>query len=202
MNTPSAPPSDEPRSSSRMDARLDAVTRAKVDDLAQRFHQPRAAVVCHIMPWSLSRGPTEKFDGGASEGPARHLYLYVESELHRQVEQASAAAGMNIAPWLRLMVRQISMMDFPASWEEERSAVQSHDSRVYDTRFMLRLDKTSQAKLQQLISRFEVSKATIIRRLIMQATPEDFPQRWQMRAAEHSMPSVRQRTRNNRGITR
>jgi Ribbon-helix-helix protein, copG family len=32
-----------------MDARLDATTRAKVDELAQRFHQPRAAVVCHIM---------------------------------------------------------------------------------------------------------------------------------------------------------
>jgi hypothetical protein len=29
----------------RMDARLDQTTRAKVDDLAQRFHQPRAAVL-------------------------------------------------------------------------------------------------------------------------------------------------------------
>jgi hypothetical protein len=32
-----------------MIARLDATTRATVDDLAQRFHQPRAAVVCYIM---------------------------------------------------------------------------------------------------------------------------------------------------------
>jgi hypothetical protein len=31
-----------------MDARLDAVTRQKVDDLATRFHQPRAAVLCHM----------------------------------------------------------------------------------------------------------------------------------------------------------
>jgi hypothetical protein len=33
----------------RMDARLDFATRAKVDELAQRFHQPRAAVVCDII---------------------------------------------------------------------------------------------------------------------------------------------------------
>ena len=45
----------EPRSSIRMDARLDATTRQKVDDLAKHFHQPRAAVLCHIMHWGLSR---------------------------------------------------------------------------------------------------------------------------------------------------
>lgn len=41
--------SHESRSSIRMDARLDARTRAKVDDLAKRFHQPRAAVLSYIM---------------------------------------------------------------------------------------------------------------------------------------------------------
>jgi hypothetical protein len=51
MNTPSAPPSDEPRASIRMDARLASMTREKVDDLATHFHQPRAAVVSHIMHW-------------------------------------------------------------------------------------------------------------------------------------------------------
>jgi hypothetical protein len=50
-----------------MDARLDAVTRAKVDDLAQRFHQPRAAVLCHIMHWGLSRGKAEIRDGGGQK---------------------------------------------------------------------------------------------------------------------------------------
>jgi hypothetical protein len=38
-----------------MDARLDATTRAKLNDLATRFYQPRAAVLCHIMQWGLSR---------------------------------------------------------------------------------------------------------------------------------------------------
>jgi hypothetical protein len=47
-----------------MDARLDATTRAKVDDLATRFHQRRAAVLCHIMHWGLNRGPTGRLDQG------------------------------------------------------------------------------------------------------------------------------------------
>jgi hypothetical protein len=38
-----------PCSSIHMNARLDSTTWAKVDDLAKRFHQPRAAVLCHIM---------------------------------------------------------------------------------------------------------------------------------------------------------
>jgi hypothetical protein len=126
---------------------------------------------------------SEQRCGGESEGPVRHLSLYVDTELHERVEEAAIAAEVKSGPWLRSMVRQISMTDFPASWEEERSDERSHDSRIYDTPFMLRLDKTSQGKLQQLISHFGVSKANIIRRLIMQATPEDFPTSWQMRAA-------------------
>jgi len=165
----------EPCSSIRMDARLDVTTRAKVDELAQRFHQPRAAVVCHIMHWGLSHTQTETRDGGASEGPVRHLYLFVDTALHAQVEQAVTAAGMNIAPWLRSMVRQMTIDDFPASWQAATSEERSHDSRIYGTRFMLRLDKTSHTKLQQLISHLRASKADIIRQLILQATPDDFP---------------------------
>jgi hypothetical protein len=48
----------KPRASIRMDARLDQTTRQKVDDLARRFHQPRAVVLSQIMPWGLSRKPT------------------------------------------------------------------------------------------------------------------------------------------------
>lgn len=167
-----------------MDARLDATTRAKVDELAQRFHQPRAGVVCHIMQWGLSRGPTETFDGGASEGPVRHLYFHVDTKLHTCVEEAASAAGMKIAPWLRAMVRQMTIDDFPANWEVERLEERSHDSRIYSTRFMLRLDAASETTLQQLISHFGVSKAAIIRQLRMQANPEDFPTSWHVRVAE------------------
>jgi hypothetical protein len=203
MTEPSDRKNREPRASIRMDARLDATTRAKVDELAQRFHQPRAAVVCHIMHWGLSHTPTETRDGGASEGPVRHLYLFVDTGLHAQVEQAVTAAGINIAPWLRSMVRQMTSDDFPASWQAATAEERSHDSRIYGTRLMLRLDQTSQTKLQQLISHLRASTADIIRQLILQATPDDFPTRWHLRAAERSVPPIQRReTRNHREITR
>jgi hypothetical protein len=55
---------------------------------------------------------------------------------------------------------------------------------AYTKRFMLRLNEPSQTKLEQLIKEFGASKAAIIRQLIAQAKPEDFPKNWQMRAAE------------------
>jgi hypothetical protein len=182
MNTLSASPSDEPLASIRMDARLDSMTREKVDDLATYFHQPRAAVLCHIMHWGLSHTQTESLDGGESEGPVRHFHLYVETKLHGPVEQAAAAAGMTIAPWLRAMAPQITTADFPTSWEVARSEERSHDSQTYGTCFMLRLDEPSLIALQKLVGRFGVSKAEIIRQLIIQARNEDCPPRWPMRA--------------------
>jgi hypothetical protein len=173
-----------PRSNIPMDARLDEVTRQKVEDLAAYFHQPRAAVLCHIMQWGLSHDQTGLLDQGDAQGPVRHLHLYVASDLHARVGKAAAAVGMNIAPWLRYMVRQITVMDFPASWQEARSEERSHDSLTYGTRFMLRLDEPSHTKLQQLVRQFGISKAKIIRQLIAQANDDDFPKRWQVRAAE------------------
>jgi hypothetical protein len=196
---PNHRPSERP-SSIRTDARLDATTRQKVDDLARHFHQPRATVLCHIMHWGLSREQTDSLDQGKSHGPVRHLYLYVPSEFHKQVKEAAAAAGVKIPPWLRHMVRQMTMAYFPASWQEVRSEQRSHDSRTYTERFMLRRDEPTQSKLQQLVKRFGTSRAEIIRQLIAQAEPEDFPPSWQMRAAEPAHPRMRRQTRGHREI--
>jgi hypothetical protein len=173
-----------------MDARLDQMTRAKMDALAARFHQPRAAVLCHIMQWGMNHGRTGLIDDDGSHSPVRHLHLHVASELYERVEKAATAAGVNIAPWLRHMVRRISITDFPVSWQEEASDERSHDSREYDRRFMLRLNKVSSRQLQGLIDYFQVSKAAVIRQLIVQATPEDFPQSWQMRAGSRARRST------------
>jgi hypothetical protein len=97
VNSPPDQQRPELRDSIRMDARLDARTRAKVDDLAKRFHQPRAAVLSHIMEWALSRGQAETRDGGEAEGTVRHLSLYVDTALHVRVEQAATAAGVKIS---------------------------------------------------------------------------------------------------------
>ena len=88
------------------------------------------------------------------------------------------------------MVRQITIQDFPTSWQEATPSERSHDSHTYTERFMLRLDEPSQTKLQQLIKQFGASKAAIIRHLIAQAEPEDFPKSWQMKAAERLVPRV------------
>ncbi len=100
------------------------------------------------------------------------------------------------------MVRQITMTDFPASWQAERLAQRSHVSRFYGKRFMLRLDTISQTKLRQLITQFGASTAEIVRQLVTQATPEDFPKSWQLRPAERSASAMRQQTRHHRQITR
>jgi predicted DNA-binding protein len=184
MISPSARRPHDPGTSIRTDARLDATTRQKVDDLAKYFCRPRAAVLCHIMHWGLGRGQTGPLDQGDEQGPVRHLHLYVQTELHGRVEKAAAASGMKMAPWLRHMVCQITITDFPRSWQEARSEKRSHDSRTYGQRFMLRLDEPSQIKLQQLVKQFGALKAEIIRQLIAQAEPEDFPASWQMGVAE------------------
>jgi hypothetical protein len=166
------------RSTIRMDARLDPMTWQKVDDLAKHFHQSRAAVLCHIMQWGISHEHTEPVDQDESQGPVCHLSLYIASELHEQVEKATTATEVKTAPWLRHMVRQISIEGFPASWQEMTPTERSHDSPTYTQRFMLRLDEPSQATLEQFINQFGISKAEIIRHLIAQAKPEDFPKSW------------------------
>jgi hypothetical protein len=167
-----------------MDARLDAETRQKVDDLAGHFRQPRAAVVSHMMRWGLNRAPGGALDQGASQGPVRHLYLYVDSDLYEAVRKAATTAGVTTAPWLRHMVRHIHLADFPASWEAEPSDERSHDSRIYGKRFMLRLDGATWTTLDAWSTHFERPAAEIIRQLLAQATPDTFPASWHRRVAE------------------
>jgi hypothetical protein len=168
------------------------MTRAKVDNLARHFHTPRAAVLCQIMEWGLSRAQPAHLDQDEQPGPVRHFYLYVPSDLHEQVEKAAAAAGLKIAPWLRHMVRQVTITDFPASWQEATPHERFHDSRTYTERFMLRLDDLTREKLEDLSTHFDTSAAEIIRHLIAQAAPEDFPPTWQMRAQERHAHQPRQ----------
>lgn len=184
MTTPPDRKANRPPSSIRMDARLDQTTRQKIDDLAKHFHQPRAAVLCHIIQWGLSREQTGALDQGDAQGPVHHLHLYVPFELHEQVQKAAAASGVEAAPWLRRMVRQITIADFPASWQEASSDERSHDSRIYGKRFMLRIDDLVWKKLEDFSTQFETSAAEIIRQLITQAKPQDFPPSWHMRIKE------------------
>jgi hypothetical protein len=45
-----------------MDARLDTMTRAKLEELAAQFRRSRAAVLRQVMHWALSRKPSGRVD--------------------------------------------------------------------------------------------------------------------------------------------
>jgi len=77
--------------------------------------------------------------------------------------------------------------------------VDTYDSRTYGKRFMLRLDHLTQEKLEALSADFDISPAAIIRQLIAQAEPNDFPPSWQMRATERPTRQARPRGRRPRG---
>jgi predicted DNA-binding protein len=174
---------DRPPASVRMDARLDADTRQKVDDLAGHFRQPRASVLRHILRWGLSHHQGGAPDQGPSQGPVRHLSLYVDAGLYEAVRKAAAAAGVTTAPWLRHLVRHICLADFPAGWQAAHVDERSHESRRYGKRFMLRLDEPTWATLEALSTHFERPAAEIIRQLLAQATPNTFPASWHRRVA-------------------
>jgi predicted transcriptional regulator len=180
-----------------MDARLDTMTRARLDDLATQFHRSRAAVLRQVMHWGLSRESLGLVDKDDSQGPIPHFFFVVESELHQQVKRMAEAAGGDIAPWLRHMLREITVVDFPASWsaiDAPRRGIpedRSHDSRTYGQRFMLRLDETTRETLEQLSRHFKKSSAEIIRQLVAQATPEAFPTSWHLAVAEHHPQDTR-----------
>lgn len=92
--------------------------------------------------------------------------------------------GVDISPWLRHLVRRIAGADVPVGWQAATPAERSHDSRTYGKRFMRRLGEPTWAKLEALSAHFGTSAAAIIRQLVAQATPDDFPPGWQPRAAE------------------
>ena len=128
----------------RMDALLDAMTRVKVDDLAARFHRPRAAVLRQIMHWGLRHGRTTPSDENASPGSVRHLYLNVDAVLQEQVATAAAVTGgtnRGVGP-------PDSVPDHPDGFPCELAGGprggRSHNSHRYGTRFMLRLDAPSE----------------------------------------------------------
>jgi transcriptional regulator with XRE-family HTH domain len=54
---------------------------------------------------------------------------------------------------------------------------------------ILRLDQTTATRLQHLVDQFDKPRAAIIRQLIVQAIPEDFPESWQIAVAERRHPS-------------
>jgi predicted transcriptional regulator len=181
------------RYSARHQARLDAETHAKLEELAAAFHRKRSATLRHAMQWGLTQTRGWTVDR-AVPGTVRTVDMLLEPELLQQVQEGAAVHGATVAVWLRQAMRQVTLEEFPGSWQVENiqgRRPRSHDSRQYRTRFMLRLDDETSEKLDTLTRTFDRSAAEVIRHLIAQATPEDFPQSWRLAAAAHRPQDAR-----------
>jgi hypothetical protein len=181
------PPETRPRHRRyrvRRQARLDAETHAKLEALAHTFHRKRAQILRYVMPWGLAHTTGWTVDPSSPDRP--HLvHMLVNSELLQEVQDAADAHGTSVAAWVRHAMRQVAIVDFPASWRAADIASRSHDSGDYERRFQLRLDQATQRKLGALMQTFKRSAAEVIRQLIAQAAPEDVPQSWHLAVEEH-----------------
>jgi hypothetical protein len=161
----------------RMDARLDAATLATLADLTAQFRRSRGAVLRQVLRWGLV--PTQEWTVAPCI-PTRPplVRILVELPWLQEVQEATVTHGVTMAAWLRYAMHQVTHKDFPLSWQAAETAPRSHGSRSYHRPFRLRLDDETSTKLAILTQTFNRSAAEVIRQLIMQARPEDFPQSW------------------------
>jgi hypothetical protein len=163
------------RYSVRQQARLDSDTHAKLEALVITVHKKRAQILRHVMQWGLTRLNEWTVDRSIPTA-VRPVTLLMDPERCHQVQDAAAAHGVSMAAWLRQAMRQVTPEDFPASWRAGEIAGRSHESGYYHSRLMLRLDGATQRKLETLMRTFHRPAAEIIRQLIAQARPEEFPE--------------------------
>jgi predicted transcriptional regulator len=183
MTPPRDPQPRHVRDRVRYQARLDAETHAKLEELAAAFHRKRSAILRHTMPWGLTQTRGWTVDR-AVPGTVRTVGMLLDPELLQQVQEAAAVHGATIAAWLRQAMRRVTIEDFPKSWRAEEIVIRSHDSGYYQRRFMLRLDDETSQKLDTLTRGFDRLAAEVIRQLIAQAKAEDFPPSWHFAVAE------------------
>ena len=169
--------------SARWQARLDGETSAKLADLASTLGRKRSAILRFVMQWGLHHSERWTIDRSPAVA-VPPVPVLLEPELLQQVQDAATAHGVSVAAWSREAIRRVTADNFPASWRAQETAGRSHDSPYYGRRFMLRLDADTQTKLEALTQAFQRPAAEVIRQLIVQATPEDFPQSWHLAVDE------------------
>ena len=183
MTPPRDPQPRHGRDRVRYQARLDAETQAKLEELAVAFHRKRSAILRHAMPWGLTQTQGWTVDR-AVPSTVRTVGMLLEPELLQQVQEAAAAHGATVAAWIRHMLQQVTIEDFSENWRLGVAGVRSHESGYDQRRFMLRLDDETSKKLDTLTRGFDRPAAEVIRQLIAQAKAEDFPPSWQVRARD------------------
>jgi predicted transcriptional regulator len=177
------------RYTGRHQARLDPQTLAKLDDLAFACHRKRSAILRCVMQWGLGHAGGWTIDQSHVVA-VPPVAVLLEPELLQRVQEAAAAHGTSIAAWLREAMRRVALEDFPASWRVGETAGRLHDSGHFDRKYQLRLDEATSRQLAALTHTFHRPAADVIRQLIAQATPEDFPPGWHLAVAERQRRAV------------
>jgi len=77
-----------------------------------------------------------------------HLFFLVDSELPQQARQAAEATRGEVAPWLRHMLREITVRDFPGSWRAGQASRQGAEEAA-----PMSLGRTAGASCDGLMSR-------------------------------------------------
>jgi hypothetical protein len=93
-------------------------------------------------------------------------------------------------PGWRHALRRATQEDFPASWRTGETAVRSHESGYDVRKYQVRLEEASTRKLEELRQTFHRSAAEVIRQLVAQARPRDFPHSWHLAVNERLGPPV------------
>jgi predicted DNA-binding protein len=172
------------RYSVRHQARLDAETHAKLEELARTSRRKRAAILRYVMQWGLRHSKGWTIDR-STVSAVLPVPVLLEPELLQQVQNAAAAHGVSMAAWLREAMRRITAEDFPVSWRAGEMAGRSHESGYFHQKFGMRLDEVTSQKLKALTSTFPRPAAEIIRQRMAQARPGDIPQSWQLAVGAH-----------------
>jgi predicted transcriptional regulator len=167
------------RYTARYQARPDDETHATLENLTKTLHRKRGQILRHVIQWGLSHSGSWTIDEPIPMS-TQPVPVLLEPALQQRVQDASAAHRVSTAAWIRQAMRRIALEEFPASWRAEETTPRSHESGYYGTRFMLRLDDQTSSKLRTLTQTFHRSAAEVIRQLIAQARPEDFPPSWQL----------------------
>jgi predicted transcriptional regulator len=167
------------RDSVRCQARLDAELSAKLEDLARIVHRKRGAVLRAVMQWRLAQTKGWSIDRWTVVA-VPPVPVLLPPALLQQVQDRAARHGVSMAAWVREAMRRVTAEDFPGSWRARETPSRSHESGYFRRKCGIRLDDVTSPKLEGLTTTFHRSAAEVIRQLITQARPGNFPQSWQM----------------------
>jgi hypothetical protein len=100
MHPPPEPQPRQRRYSVRRQARLDAETHAKLEELARTFHRKRAQILRYVMQWGLAHTTGWTVDPSSLDR-AHLVHMLVNSELLQEVQDAADAHRTSVAAWVR-----------------------------------------------------------------------------------------------------